>query len=47
MGNFDFYKVLAVVAVLAAQFGAGSASLAGCCQPKEPNNIDVVLNKHN
>lgn len=35
MKNFDFYKVLAAIAELAAQFGAGSASFAGCCQPKE------------
>lgn len=33
MGNLDFLKVLATIAGLAATAGAGSASLAGCCQP--------------
>lgn len=33
MGNFDFLKVLAAIAGLAATAGAGSASLAGFCQP--------------
>lgn len=46
MGNFDFLKILAVIAEIAAKAGSGSASLAGCHQPKEPKNIDTVLKKH-
>lgn len=46
MENFDIFKVLASIAELAAKAGAGSASLAGCCQPKEPKNINAVLKKN-
>lgn len=46
MGNLDILKVLATIAELAAKVGAGSASLAGCCQPKEPKNIYAVLKKN-
>lgn len=45
MANCDILKVLATIAEIAAKVGAGSASLAGCCQPKEPDNINDVLNK--
>ena len=45
MRNFDFLKVLAAIAGLAATAGAGSASLAGCCQPKEPKNINAILRR--
>ncbi len=46
MENFDILKVLAAIAELAAKAGAGSASLAGCYQPKEPKNINTVLQKN-
>lgn len=36
MENFSFLNVLAAIAELAAKAGAGSASLIGCYQPKEP-----------
>lgn len=41
----DIIKLFAMIAELAAKAGAGSASLAGCHQPKEPKNINVILNK--
>ena len=41
----DFYRILAMIAELAAKAGAGSASFAGCYQPKEPKNIKAMLKK--
>lgn len=41
----DIIKLFAMIAELAAKAGAGSASLAGCHQPKEPKNINAILNK--
>lgn len=32
----DMFKLIATIAELAAKAGAGSASLAGCHQPAEP-----------
>ena len=46
MYKLNILKALATIAELAAKAGAGSASLAGCCQPKEPKNIDTVLKKN-
>ncbi|MCI6581019.1 MAG: cyclic lactone autoinducer peptide [Oscillospiraceae bacterium] len=45
MGNFDILKVVAAIALMAAKAGAGSASLVGCYQPKEPCNINEMLQK--
>lgn len=41
----DFLKLFAFIAEIAAKAGAGSGSLAGCHQPKEPENINAILNK--
>lgn len=41
----DMFKLIAMIAELAAKAGAGSASLAGCYQPAEPKNIKVTLKK--
>lgn len=46
MDKLNILKAFATIAELAAKAGAGSASLAGCCQPKEPKNIDAVLKKN-
>lgn len=41
----DMFKLIAMIAELAAKAGAGSASLAGCYQPAEPKNIKAILKK--
>mgnify|MGYP000167547323 CR=1 FL=1 len=46
MDKLNILKALATIAELAAKAGAVSASLAGCCQPKEPKNINAVLKKN-
>ncbi len=43
----DILKIFAMIAELAAKAGAGSASFAGCHQPEEPKNINVLLKKNN
>lgn len=40
------FKAVAKVAEIAARSAAGSASLAGCHQPKEPSNLKVMLKKN-
>lgn len=41
----EILKLFAIIAELAAKAGAGSASMAGCHQPKEPKNINAILKK--
>lgn len=41
----EILKFIAMIAELAAKVGAGSASMAGCHQPKEPKNINAILKK--
>ncbi|MCM1221272.1 MAG: cyclic lactone autoinducer peptide [Lachnospiraceae bacterium] len=35
----EILKLIAIIAELAAKAGAGSASMAGCHQPKEPTAL--------
>lgn len=39
------FKAVAKAAEIAARSAAGSASLAGCHQPKEPVELKAVLKK--
>lgn len=41
----EILRLIAMIAELAAKAGAGSASMAGCHQPKEPKNINAILKK--
>lgn len=40
-----FYRAVAKIAEFSAKKAAGSASFAGCYQPKEPANLKAMLKK--